>query len=99
MKIFKLYIKCLYWNKVLLAGWIIIIVGIFLVSIPIASIGSALIGVTKFGIDTIDTYRRTLAILKRYGETTIKPSMYCNIVGYNWALKEYQKLKIIEHDN
>jgi len=58
------------------------------------------LGVTSFGTETLDSYKRTKNNVNKYGTINdvyyYKHSMYCNKVGVKLALKEAGLEKILE---
>lgn len=66
--------------------------------IHIIWLGMAFLLVTRFGLETLDTYRRTKKVIQQYGlvkaRFLIRPSMYCTRVGFNLACQEVQRSKL-----
>lgn len=96
---FIIYIKCLYWNKILLLGYALFICGFlipisFIYNYEMIIIGSSLIGFCKCGSHTIITYKRSLnTLLHNHCINNVDNFWYCDRVAYKWAKYEYNKLK------
>lgn len=98
-----LYIRCCVRNIYVLFGYIFLVgfmscIVLFL-KYHIFTIGIGIFGflamvflsMTSFGTETYLTYLRTRKNLIKYDKPGGEPFMYCNIIGYNMAVKDYDR--------
>jgi len=113
-RIIEDYLKCVYANKTTLAGYLSLAAGLsmtpFIESQPMclgvlsatgisASLG--LLGITKLGIETLETYRDTRKYLEQFNDVRtayeqIKYKNYCTMVGLRLAIKESNLKRSLE---
>lgn len=102
MKFYQ-FIKCLWFNKALLLGYIIFIGypilviynwKIWLSFIVLWVIGIMLIGICRNGWYTFDTYKRVCNIIDQGHFVMLdinNEKCYCDKAGYKWAIWENKK--------
>ena len=94
------YLKCVYWNKLTLLGYLLFLVAcvgfVYLpkpvapwLSIPMIFISGCLLIATFFGIETMQAYQRTKKALEKNKEPQITDwSAYCGTTGVKAAFRE-----------
>jgi hypothetical protein len=94
-----LYLRCLVANRIALCGVLLLISSRFVHSVPQAVFvfifGLAMAGCTRFGLDTVRTYKR---IMKHYDEFgSLDPRyedryhLYCDTVAIKLARKDFER--------
>lgn len=94
-----LYLKCIWWNKVLLLGYVIILIGFGVMIVDFGSgcmtfsFGINVLSLCHFGQHTQAVYKRSLHLFEcgKNPEDKINMFWYCSRCGYRWAKYEYLK--------
>jgi uncharacterized membrane protein len=96
----KLYLKSIWWNKITLLSFILLIATIIIgilnqsssnvtttILIIVFDLSIFGLAVTGLGFHTMISYKRLYEILKSHPDTHIKPHMYCGKVAYRAVLR------------
>ncbi len=103
LKGLKNYVKCVYVNKITLAGLVLVTAGTtsmiqnpsenLILGFCLLGVGGFLGGITVFGLETYMAYKRTRKNLEKYGDVPKSfkskyENSYCTNKGCNLAIKE-----------
>jgi Zn-dependent membrane protease YugP len=100
----RTYLKCVWWNKFTLAGYVCMVSGsvatfspslLAHVGIFLFLLGFLFLLCTLVGLETYDSYQRAVMLLKNGHflalEEALPSAAYCNAVGIRGALEENKK--------
>lgn len=94
MKLLFDYIRCIWYNKLTLIGYIFLLFPLIIHSdytLLIYLLGLYLLLITLFGAETLSSYYLSLNLLKKNkGNFIPKYTFYCNVVGLTMAKRELE---------
>ncbi len=87
-----LYIKCLFYNKLLLVSWLVFVLSfVFFTPLTVLTAPVGLMGIflCKGGLFTIDTYKRLKVAYYQGKRPIVNPTEYCDKAALRWFEDEF----------